>query len=237
MLRIWKLTLWKVSGVNDTPGHIPLGRSLSTKEFWERETRRLIPRDPNLVNATNNLNVLIFVLHIRLPASLRLAHTTYFIWSLWPSHRTLLASLSGNFLFGDNKKGRGNSGSNNWLSVRLGRTNVFKQDEALFWHNSEIRSKSAANRLLHAGSIISFMNFNFLNFLLWPICLPAMTLSWWYFQRYIEERNSKFLFFIFHSLVCLQIINFRYTANYSTSAIRMLSPELQSISHLATLAD
>ena len=55
--------------------HNLFGKSLSTKDFWEIETLRL----PNLVNATNNINVLILVLHIRLRASFRLAYTAYFI--------------------------------------------------------------------------------------------------------------------------------------------------------------
>ena len=63
----------------------------------------LVPRDPNLVNSTNNINVFIFVLHICLRARLRLTHTAYFIWSIWTSHRTLLASLSSNFSSGTSK--------------------------------------------------------------------------------------------------------------------------------------
>ena len=91
MLKVWKLTLWKVSGVSDTLGHIVFGKSLLTKDFWESETLRLVPRDLNLVNATNNINVLIFVLHVCLRARFCLAHTAYFIWSFWTSHMTLLA--------------------------------------------------------------------------------------------------------------------------------------------------
>ena len=82
MMKIWKLTLWKVSGVNDNLGHILL-QSLSAKDLWEREIVRLVSRDPNLVHATNNINVLILVLHISLSARLCLAHTVYFNWSLW----------------------------------------------------------------------------------------------------------------------------------------------------------
>ena len=81
-------------------------------------------------------------------------HSAYFNWSLWTSHRTLLASLSKNFLFRDIKTGRGNSSSDNWLSVRLGWTNVFKQQDALFWHASIISSNNMANRLLHGRFII-----------------------------------------------------------------------------------
>ena len=106
-MKIFKLTLWKVSGVNDTLRHILSYKSLSTKDFSERETLRLVPRDPNLV------------LHICLRTSLRLAHTAFFNWSLWTSYRTRLASLSSKFLFRDIKRVRGNSSSNNWLSVRL----------------------------------------------------------------------------------------------------------------------
>ena len=62
-MKIWKLTLWKVSGVNDTLGHILL-ESLATKDLWERESFRLIPRKSNFVHATNNINVLILVLRI-----------------------------------------------------------------------------------------------------------------------------------------------------------------------------
>ena len=38
-------------------------------------------------------------------------------------------------------------------------------------------------------------------------------------------------------MICLQVINFSYTANYSTSAVGMLPRELQSSSRLATHAD
>ena len=130
MLKFWKLTLWKVSGVNDILEHSRLCESLSTRDFWECESLRLVPRDPKLVNATTNINVLIFVLHI-CPA-----HTAYFIWFLRTSHRTHIASLSSSFPFGDIKRGRGNSSLNTWLIVRLERTNLLKQDDAFFWHTS-----------------------------------------------------------------------------------------------------
>ena len=159
MLKIWRLTLRKVSGVNDTVGYILLGKSLPTNDFWQRETLRLVPRDPNRVNATNNINVLIFVLHIYLRARLCLARTAYINWSLWTPHRTLIASISSKFFFGDIKRGRGNSSSNNWLSVRLGRTNIFKQDDSLFWLAFKFNSKNVANRPLHGGFLISLMKF------------------------------------------------------------------------------
>ena len=81
-MKIWKLTLWKVSGVNDTLGHIPL-KSLAAKYLWERESLRLVPRNPNFLPATNNINILILVLHISLSSRLSFAHTAYFNWSLW----------------------------------------------------------------------------------------------------------------------------------------------------------
>ena len=155
-MKIWTLTLWKVSGVNDTLGQFLL-QSLSTKDLWERESLRLVSRDPNLVHATHNINVFFFVLHISLSARLCLAHTAYFNWSLWTSHRTLLASLSSNFNFGNSKKGRGNSSLNNWLIFRLGRTNLRKEDDTVFRDTSQLDSKNVANKLLHGGSIISFM--------------------------------------------------------------------------------
>ena len=43
-----------------------------------RESLRLVSRDPNLVHATSNINVLIFVLHVSLNVRLRLAYTAYF---------------------------------------------------------------------------------------------------------------------------------------------------------------
>ena len=85
-----------MSGVNGTLGHFLL-QSLSTNDLSERESLTLVSRDPKLVHVTNNINVLILVLHIKLSARLRLAHTAYFSWSLRNYHRTLLASLSSNF--------------------------------------------------------------------------------------------------------------------------------------------
>ena len=61
--------------------------------------------------------------------------------------------------------------------------------------------------------------------------------SSWYFQGYVEGRNSIFLTFKFPFLVCLPLINFIYTANNSTSLIIMLPREFQSISRLAMHAD
>ena len=84
--------------------------------FFVNLFRRRIPeniepsdsyRDPNLVNATNNINVLILVLHICLHGSLHLTHTAYFIWSLWTSHRTLPASLSPAPFFSGTPTGEG----------------------------------------------------------------------------------------------------------------------------------
>ena len=144
MLKSWKLTLWKVSSVNDTLGHIFLP-SFFRQKIFEAWILRLVSRDPNLVNASNNINVFILVLHIHLRASFTLANTAYFIWSLWTSQRTLLASFSSTFLFRDIKSGRGNSSSNNWLSVRLRQTILFKQDDAFFRHASKLNSKNVTN--------------------------------------------------------------------------------------------
>ena len=99
MSKIWKLTLWKVSGVNDTHKHTLLCSFLSTKDFKERETLTFEPRHPNFLNATNNIIVL--VLNICFRTSLRLTHIAFFNQSLWISRRTLLASLSNNFFSRD----------------------------------------------------------------------------------------------------------------------------------------
>ena len=160
MLKIWNFKLWKVSGVNDTLGRILLGKSISTKDIWQRENLRLVLRDPNLVNATNIINVLVLVLHFYLRAGLGLAPTAYCSWFRWTSHRTLLASPA--LFCSGNQKGKGSSNSNNWLSVRLGWTNVFKQNDALLWRASKFNSKNVANRLLQGGFIDSFRKFNFI---------------------------------------------------------------------------
>ena len=157
-MKIWKLTLWKVSGVNDTLGHTFL-KSLAAKDLWEREPLRFISRKPNFVHATNNLDVLILVLRISFSTRLRLAHTAYFNWSFQTSHRTLLASLSSNILFGDNKRGRGSSSLNSWFFVHLGRSGLREEDDTVFGYTSRIVLKNVANKLLHGGFIISFMKF------------------------------------------------------------------------------
>ena len=150
-MKIWKLTLWKVSGVNDTIGHFPL-QSLATKDLWESESLRLVSRDPNLVHATNNINFLIFVLHIRLSAGVCLAHTAYFSWPSGPP-TGLSSPLSPATLSSGTKKGE-NSSLNSWLIVRLGRTNFRKEDDTFFRHTLQYGSKNVANRLLHGGFII-----------------------------------------------------------------------------------
>ena len=157
-MKIWKLTLWKVSGVNHILGHILL-KSLATKDLWERESLRLIPRKPNFVHATNNIDVLILVLRISFTARLGLAHTAYFNWSLQTSHRTLLASLSSNNFFGDNNRGRGNNSLNSWFIVHLEGIDLRKDDDTVIGHTLRIASKSVAKKLLHGGFIISFMKF------------------------------------------------------------------------------
>ena len=157
-MKIWKLTLWKVSGVNDTLGHI-LPKSLAAKDLWERESLRFIPRKHNFVHATNNIDVLILVLRISFSARFGLAHNAYFNWSLQTSHKTLLASLSSNNFFGDNKRGRGNRSLNSWFIVHLGRFDLRKEDYTVFGHTTRIVSKNVANKLLHGGFIISFMKF------------------------------------------------------------------------------
>ena len=157
-MKIWKLTLWKVSVVNYTLGRSLL-QSRATKDLWERETLRLVSRDPKFVHATNNINLLIFVLHISRSARLCLAHTAYFNWSLWTSHRTLLASLSSKIFFRDNNRGRGNSRLNSWLIARLGRVNLRKEDDTVFGLNLQIDSENVANKLLDGGFLISFMKF------------------------------------------------------------------------------
>ena len=56
------------------------------------------------------------------------------------------------------------------------------------------------------------------------------------FKDPLRRETQIFLIFKFHFLICLQIVNFYYTTKYSTSAIRVISRELQSISRLATYA-
>ena len=143
-MKIWKLTLWKVSGVKDTLGLLLL-KSLAAKDLWERESLRIVPRNPNVVHATNNINDLILVLHINLSARLCLAHAAYFNSSLWTSHRTLLFSLSSNIFFGVNNRGRGNSSSNSWVIARLGRVNFRQEDDTVFRHTPQIDWKNVAD--------------------------------------------------------------------------------------------
>ena len=237
MMTIWKLTLWKVSGVNDTLGHILLRQSLSAKYFWERESLRLVPRDPNLVNATNNVNVLIFVLHICPIARLCLAHSAYFSWSIWTSHKTLLASLSSNFFFGDSKRGKGNSSMNSWLIVRLGRTNFPMENDALFGHTSEFNWKNVANQLIHGGFIFSFMKFVIISIFTKTDLCASHDVIIKFSKEIFRKETQSFLIFKFYSLIYLQVINFSYSAKYSTSAITMLPRELRSNSRLVTHAN
>ena len=218
MFKFSKLTLWTVSSVNDTLRHILLRKSLSTEDFWERETPRLVPRDTNLV------------LQICLRDHVCLAHTTYFNWSLWTSHRNLLASLSSNFLLGDIKRGSGNSSLNNWFIVRLGRTNHLKQHDASFWYASEFNSKNVANKLLHGGFIILFMKF----IIIYDRFVCQHRRHHYIFKDTLRKETKICWFLKLHSLIC---VNVNYTANYSTSAIRMQRRELQSISRLTTHAD
>ena len=161
-MKIWKLTLRKVSDVNDTLGHFLL-QSLASKDLWERESLRLVSRDPNLVHATNNMNVFIFVLHISFSALLCPAHIVYFNPSIWTSHRTLLSSLSNNLFFGDSKRGRGNSSLNSWLIVRLGRTNFRKEADTFFGYTLIVNLNNVANKLVHGGFEISFMKFTIIS--------------------------------------------------------------------------
>ena len=163
-------------------------------------------------------------------------HTAYCIWSLWTSRRTLLVSLSSNFLFGDIKRGRGNSSLNNWLRVRLGRTNLLKQDGGFFRHTPKFNPKNVAIRLLHGEFIISFKKFN-TTLIFYMTNLSAGIDVILIFCGLHWEWNSKFLNFIFHSLFCLHFINFSYAANYSSSANTMPPREFQSNSRLATHAD
>ena len=58
-----------------------------------------------------------------------------------------------------------------------------------------------------------------------------------FFNVMFRKKTFTSSFLKFHSLICLQFINFIYTANYSTWVIRMLPQELQSIARLATYAD
>ena len=88
-----------------------------------------------------------------------LANTAYFNWSLWTSHRTLLASLSSNIFFGDNKRGRGNSSLNSCFIVHKGRVDLRKEDDTVFRHTPQIDWKNVAKKLLHGGFLISFMKF------------------------------------------------------------------------------
>ena len=155
-MEIWKLTLWNVSAVNNTFGHNPLGKSLSIdKGFlraWnpqththrpqprQRRQQHQRPRPPHLppYQPPSRTHHFLQLVPLDLPRD---------------SPRVSLQ----NILFRDIKSGRGNSSSNNWLSVHLGRTNVFKHNDALFWHASKLNSKDVATRLLHGGFIISFM--------------------------------------------------------------------------------
>ena len=148
-----------MSGDNETLGHILLGKSRSAKDFRGRETLRLVPRDPkpstppttstSSSSSSTSASVLASVSHTPLSS----------IGYLDLPQDSLRFSVQQLPLRG-HQQGRGNSSSNNWLSVRLGRTNVFKQDDTLFQDASKFNSKNVANMLLPGGFIISFMKFN-----------------------------------------------------------------------------
>ena len=56
-------------------------------------------------------------------------------------------------------------------------------------------------------------------------------------QGHVGERNSNFLIPTFHSLICLQIINFNYAVNYSTLSILTLPRDFLSTSRLVKWAE
>ena len=159
-------------------GHAFLQQAFHSQNFWERETLTLVPRGSNLLNATNKIDVL--VLHFCLPTRRCLTHILN--CSHWTSQRTLFSSLSSKFLFKGMKRERGNSSSNNWLSIRLGRTDVCKHDNTLFWHLPQLNSKNVPNKLLHGGFMNSFMKFFF---------LKKIRCHWFVCQRWRQHDFSK----------------------------------------------
>ena len=216
-MKIWKLTLWKLNGVKE-PSDLFFLASLFRWRISEsmkpqNRTRRPQPCQRHQQNQRFDHRPP----HLP-PSSLRLAHTAYVNWFLWTSHRTLLASLSSNFLFGDIKRGRGSNSLNDWVIVRLGRTDLLKQDDAFFWLTSNVNSKSVANEL-HGGFINSLTKFIIIFFY-----YDQFVCQQWRhhnnFKDTLRTETPISSFLRLHSLICLQFINFNYTVNYSTSAIR-----------------
>ena len=87
-----------------------------------------------------------FVSTFAIPQSLQLSRM--FFLAPWTSatlgattsHRTLFTSFSNNFSFRDSNGKIGNgsiscSSSHNWLTFRVGRTDLLKQDHTLLWHH------------------------------------------------------------------------------------------------------
>ena len=234
MLKTRKLTLWKVSGVNDTLGHIFLGKSLSDTRISESvKPSDSYPETPrSSTPTTTSTSSSSSSTSASVPASISHTPPT----SIGPSgHPTGLSSpLSpATFSSGISKVG-GETGA--WTTYSVSTSDEPWSPSRMMLFSDMLWNSTRRTWLTGYDMVdLKFHSWNSLAFLffLWPICLPAMTSSS-YFQGYVEERDSSFFIFNFHSLICLPFINFSYTANYSTSAIKMLQRDLQSISRLVT---
>ena len=97
----------------------------------------------------------------------------------------------------DSKRGKRNSNLNSWFIVRLGRTNLRKEDDTVFGHTSQLDSKNVANKLLHGGFVISFMEFNII--LTSNLTnLSASNNVRWHFKDTLKNKTQNFLNFKLH---------------------------------------
>ena len=155
-MKIWNFTWWNVSGVNDTIGYF-LFQSLPTKDLWERESLTRMQRpQPRPRHQQHQRPPLRPPHQSQCPPLSR----TYRLLQLVPLHLpqdSLRLSLQQLFLRGQ-QKGKGKQQLEQ-LSVRLGQTNLRKEDDTVFGHTSWLDSKNVANKLRHGGFIISFMKF------------------------------------------------------------------------------
>ena len=144
---------------------------------------------------------------------------------------SLSLSLSSQFFSRDIESERGNSSSDNWLSHRLGRTNVFKQDDAVFWRVSIFNSKNVADKLLRGGFTNSFIhsgNSIFSFYYDWFVCQrwrqhDMSRIHWGKKLKFPQFQFSFFDMFIIHQLqLYRQILDFSISNATAGTSKRLL---------------
>ena len=189
-MKIWKITLRRSSGVNNTLRQSLSLQSFSVDNLWEIETMQFKPGDRQRGSTTNNIETL--TLDVCFPPRIFISFAIISNNKQFhPDSRTLLAHIHKKFFLPGHTKvdrnGKMSPGRTyNWHSICLRWSDLLMQDHAFLRHSME-KQHLTINCWIYKPYQCFMYSLQF-----WWICLPAMT-SAWYFKEPLRNETQNFL--------------------------------------------